>query len=260
MRILITGATSGIAYLLGKELIKRNHTVYFTTRTVKELYSLKEKLKTDKLDALCFKMDITTSDIELVDKIQIDCLINHAGIGIGGSLLYMDIEGLKENYEVNIFSSFKLLKRVYQNMEKDKIKGKIFVMSSLASMLPIPFLGCYTSSKAAISMLVKTIREELKYLNSDITISLIEPGAYKTGFNQVMIDNKSKYLEKGNKIYENTIYINRMQRNLFALMEKKDYSSLVFKIVKEIEKNNPKFLISEPLLQRIFAKIYFLFH
>ncbi len=260
MRVLITGATSGIAYKLGCELVRRGHTVYFTTHTVKELYYLEKKLKDDKIDALCFKMDITTDDICLVDKIKIDCLVNHAGIGVGGSILYMDIEGLRENYEVNVFSSFRLLKRVYQNMDKDHIKGKIFVTSSLVSMFPIPFLGCYTSSKAAISMLVKTIREELKYLESDVSISLIEPGAYKTGFNQVMIENKSKYLEKGNKIYDNLSSVNRLQRNLFALIEKDDYTSLVNKIVKEIESSEAKFLIREPLLQRIFVKLYLLFH
>ncbi len=92
MRILITGATSGIAYQLGCSLAKRNHMVYFTTHTDEELKQLKNKLKEDKVDALCFKMDITTDDIEKVDKIEIDCLVNHAGIGIGGSLLTMDVE------------------------------------------------------------------------------------------------------------------------------------------------------------------------
>lgn len=260
MRILITGATSGIAYKLGCELVKRKHTVYFTTHTVKELYNLKEKLKEDNIQALCFKMDITTDDILLVDKIKIDCLINHAGIGIGGSILHMDIGYLKENYDVNIFSSFKLLQRVYKNMENDKIKGKIFVTSSLAGYLPIPFLGLYTSSKAAISMLVKTIKSELQYLDSDIHISLIEPGAYKTGFNQVMIDNKSKYLNENNKIYDNLSFINRLQRNLFALIESENYDRLVYKIIKQIEADSSKFLIREPLLQRIFVKLYLLFH
>lgn len=260
MKILITGASSGIGYDLGKKLAKRGHLVYFTTHTVKEAYYLKKKIKQEQINALCFKMDITTDDIILVDKLKIDCLINHAGIGIGGSILYMDIKGLRENYEVNVFSSFNLLKRVYQNMERDHIKGKIFVTSSLAAKLPIPFFGCYTSSKAAISMLTKTIKKELEYLRSDIQISLIEPGAYKTGFNQYIIENKDKYLETSNKIYRSIPSINKIQRNMFVLIEKKNYNSLIKKIIKEIEKPNPKFLIRAPFSQKIVTNVYNLFN
>ena len=259
MRILITGATSGIGYKLGCELARRGHTVYMCTHTMKELFCLKKKLKRDDVNAICFKMDITTEDIYLVNNIKIDCLINHAGIGIGGSLLYMDTNYLKENYEVNIFSSFKLLRLVYQNMRKNKINGKLFVTSSAASYLPIPFLGCYTSSKAAITMLCRTIREELKYLKSDISISVIEPGAYRTGFNQVMIDNKAKFMEKNNLIYDNIESINKMQRNLFRLLEKDDCSDLVKKVIKELEKERPKFLIRRPFILTFLLKFYYLF-
>lgn len=260
MRVLITGAASGIAYEVGKELSRRGHLVYFTTHTVEQLYHLKEKLEEDHVNGLCFKLDITTDDIELVDKLTIDCLINHAGIGIGGSLLYMDIEGLREVYEVNVFSSFALLKRVYQNMQRDNIDGKIFITSSILSMMSLPFLGCYASSKAAISSLAKTLRLELEYLDSNIQLSLIEPGAYHTGFNQVMIDNKSKYLEQDNPIYENISSINRLQRNLFAMLEEKETTGLVGEIVGEVEKEKSKFLIREPWIQGVIAKLFFFFY
>lgn len=259
MRVLITGATSGIGYKVGCLLAKRGHTVYMSTHTDKELETLRKKLKEEKINALCFKMDINTDDILLVDKINIDCLINHVGVGIGGSVLYMDINNLEENYKTNVFSSFRLLKRVYHNMIKNNIKGKLMVMSSTAAYLPFPFLGCYTSSKAAISMLCRTIKEELKYLKSDMAISLIEPGAYSTGFNQVMIDNKNKYLEKNNVIYDNKDSINKIQRNLFRLLEKDDCSDLVLKIVKEVESRKPEFLIRKPKGMNLFLKLYFLF-
>lgn len=257
MRILITGATSGIAYQLGRELAKRSHVVYFTTHTEKQLGTLKRKIREDGFSALCFKMDVTTSDIELVDQLEIDCLISHAGIGLGGSLLYMSIEHLKKNYEVNIFSSFRLIQRVYRNMEKQGKKGKIFVTSSMAAYLPFPFLGCYTSSKAAITMLCKTIRKELKYLKSDITISVIEPGAYHTGFNQVMIDNKDIYLDSDNMIYKHRDSINRLMRNMFCLLEKDDCFDLIRKVVVEIEKKHSKFMIRRPIFASVFLKIYF---
>ena len=260
MRILITGSSSGIGYSLGRQLVYNGHTVYFTARTNEELNTLKKKLRDLKIDALSFKMDITTDDINLVDSLKIDCLICNAAVGIGGSLLYMDTEYLRQNYEVNVFSNINLIKKVYSNMEKDKIKGKIVVLSSISYMINFPFLGSYTSSKAALSSLIKTLKRELEYLDNGIKIYLVELGAYKTGFNQVMIDNKSKYLETNNKIYNNLDSINRLQRNLFSLIESKSFDLLNKRIINCIEKNKNTFCIRMPYIQQFLVKIYFVFH
>lgn len=262
MRILITGATSGIGFDLATKLSQRNHTVYITTHTKNQLKSLEDKIKELNLNILCFKLDIREKeDRKLLRVLNIDCLVNHAGIGNGGSLLYMDIDVLRDNYETNIFASFTLLQEFYKIKKEKHEKGKILITSSIASMLPIPFLGCYTSSKAAISMLAFTLKEELKYLeDKDISISLIEPGAYKTGFNQVMIDNKNKFLEPDNKIYRNKDSINKIQRNMFTLIESKTTNSLINKIIKEIESDKPKFKIRRPIMQSVFAKMLLLFY
>ncbi len=258
MKILITGATSGIAYEVAKQLIKKGHTLYLGSKTEKERDYLKEKLKQEHLDAICLKLDVTAEkDLKKIENIELDCLINHAGIGIGGSILNTDIKDLRKVYETNIFGNFELLQRVYHNMIKKNKRGKLLITSSLAASLPFPYLGFYTSSKAAISQLAFTMRKELKILNPNISISLIEPGAYHTGFNQVMIDNKGKLLWENEKIEEQSI--TRLQRNLFALIEKRNLSSIVRKIEREVEKEKPKFKIRAPLVQRIGTKLYVLF-
>ena len=109
-------------------------------------------------------------------------------------------------------------------------------------------------------MLVTTMKTELKKENKNISLSLIEPGAYKTGFNEVMIDNKEKYLDRNNIYYKDRKNISRLQKNIFMLIEKENYNKLVNKIVKEIEKECPKFKIRAPLSQVIFTKIYLLLY
>ena len=256
LRILITGARSGIGFNLGKELTSRGHSVYFSTHTEKEMETLKEKIKEENIDALCFKMDITTSDIKLVDTLKIDVLICNAAVGVGGSILDMDINDIRENYEVNVFSTISLIKRVYNNMKKDNIDGKIFTISSLAGYFSFPFLSSYSSSKMALSTIIKSLSKELKYLDSNISVSLVELGAYKTGFNQVMIDNKEKY----NSIDKNYKKINEEQRKMFSKIESEDFTSLSNKLIKNIESSKPKTYIRKPFLQSLFAKIYFIFH
>ncbi len=260
MRILIIGARGGIAYLAAKKL-SVNNDVYLCVHTTEQLKSIKEKIKLEKLNIKSFKLDITNeNDLNLLDKLHYDVIWSHAGIGNGGTLLAMNKDVLVNNYETNVFGTVEVIKRAYSNFIKNNIKGKIFITSSLAGKLPLPYLSCYTSSKAALSMIVTTLKEELKKTKSNISISLIEPGAYKTGFNEVMIENKEKYLEKDSIFYNDLNNINRLQKNLFTLIEKENYTKLVNKIIKEMEKEVPKFRIREPLIQVIFTKLYLLFY
>lgn len=260
MNVLITGARSGIAYQVGIMLAKRGHHVYLTTHTNQEAIALNNKLKELPYHIVCFKLDVTLGqDRHLIDALDLDVLINHAGIGVGGSIVEMDLNGVRENFEVNVFSSFALLQLAYQNMLKKKKRGKILVMSSLASMIPIPFLGSYCASKAAISTIMLALKQELKMIDSKIQISLIEPGAYRTGFNQVMIQNKEAYLFKDSSFYHKRKEINAWQEKMFSYVEKKNLDSIVRRIVKEVEKPKSKFKIRAPFWQRVGVKLYLLF-
>lgn len=259
MKILIIGARGGIAYQAAQLLMSKNHFVYLAVHTKEQKRNLEQEIQDKRVEIL--KLDITNKrDLEQIDKLDYDVIWSHAGIGNSGTLLAMDIDILKQNYDVNIFGTIEVVKRGYNNFKRNHKRGKIFVTSSLAGYLPFPYLSCYTSSKAALSMLVTTMKTELKKENKNISLSLIEPGAYKTGFNEVMIDNKEKYLDRNNIYYKDRKNISRLQKNIFMLIEKENYNKLVNKIVKEIEKECPKFKIRAPLSQVIFTKIYLLLY
>ena len=254
MRVLITGAASGIGYEVGVRLAIQGHLVYMTCRSVAEVYSLREKLKKDKVFARCFKLDLLTDDIRMVDYLDIDCLFNHAGIGTAGSVLYMSEDALRDIYEVNFFRSFLLLKKVYRHMVDRKIHGKIFVTSSLLGEFSLPFFGVYGSSKAAISQLVKTLQQEEKVFRHGISFCLVEPGAYFTGFNQVMIDRQEKYVEAS--FYKRFLSMSAYQRKLFLLLESKNIDKLAKRIVLEMERKKTKKVLRVPWIQGFFLKVY----
>ena len=257
MRILIIGGAGGIAYNTAKKFAMNNHLVYLCVHTNEQLETIKKRLKDESLLMHVFKLDILNKqDLTLLDKIEYDVLWIHAGIGIGGSLLAMSVDNLKKNYKVNVFGIIRMLKKAYYRMEKNKIKGHIFVTSSVSRTLPFPFLGCYTSSRASLSMLVHTLNQEMKFLKSNITLSLIELGAYHTGFNQVMIDNKEQYLDKNSLFYKRRHSINRLQRNIFRLIESDNIDKLSDYLVKNMTKKNPKFLLRYPKGQALFVKMF----
>ena len=123
----------------------------------------------------------------------------------------------------------------------------------------MPFLGSYASSKAAITMMAECLRLELKKINYPIKIKLIEPGAYHTGFNQLMINNKEKYLI--NSLFFKNNYQKEIikQNKLFKLIEKKLLTSIVNKMIQAIESNSNKFKYRAPFFQTLGTKLYLIF-
>lgn len=257
MNILITGARSGIASKVIEKIKDKNYTIYLTVKDNVQLKRVKEIYKNYK-NIICLKIDILNeSDIEKVKNLDIDILYCNAAIGYGGSIASIDINKLKENFDVNVFNNFKLIQIVLKHMIK-KNKGKIIIMSSLAGMVPINFLGSYCSTKASISMLTRCLKNELKLLNNNIKVVLILPGMYHTGFNQVMLENK---YDGALEYFKNELELIKIKENLlFNIFECKTCDSIVNKICKAIYSENPKFIYTAPYYQFIFSKIYQLFN
>jgi len=252
-RILYTGAASGIAKEV-IEKIKHKYYIYVGVHNEKQLELTKEKYKTEK-NIEVLKLDITNKkDLEQIKNINIDILICNVAIGYGGSICEIDINKVRENFEVNVFSNFKLVQIVLKNMFK-KDSGKIIMVSSLAGIMPIKFLGVYSATKASINKLTQSLNKELKLLTKNIKISLVEAGMYKTGFNQVMLENKYEWMQKESYFKQELELIRKKENIFWNLFEKKKMNSIVRQIIKSIENDN-KFIYSAPISQRIIAKIY----
>ena len=243
MRILITGASSGIAFLTGCVLIDRGHFVYMTCKTDVEVEELKKKLDYLSLSAEIFKLDITLKeDRDKIKDIDIDVLFLHAGVGYTGSLKEIDIDTVKDNFEVNVFSNLQLIQLF---LKHDNSPKKVIMTSSLLANHALPFFGSYVMTKTAIEIMMKTLYRE--NLFNDDKFIVIRPGAYQTGFNQYMILSGEK-----NKL---SFKKRKMLNGLFSFIEYKKLNSIVYKIVLAIEKGN-KNIYSAPLSQTIFMKIF----
>lgn len=249
-KILYTGASGGIARETIKK-IKHKYYIYVGVHTEKQLEIQKEKYKRDK-NIEVIKLDLLNkNDLEKIKTLDIDILISNAAIGHGGSLLEIPINKIKETYEVNIFKNIELIQIVIKNMIK-KGNGKIIIMSSLSGIIPPKFIGAYSSTKAALINIAKVLKSELKLINKNIHISLIEPGMYKTGFNEIMLEEK---YEIKDTLFKEELETIRKKENLFwNLFEYNNKKSIVKQIIKSLEEN--KFIYSAPKSQRIIAKLY----
>lgn len=252
--ILITGARSGIINKVCDRLINKNYFLYITVHTNSELKIIEKKYSKYN-NVQCLKLDVTSiEDKKILETLDIDILISNAAIAESGSVAEIDMNKVRNNFEVNVFSNFEIVQIVLKKMIK-KRKGKIIMMSSLAGIISIPFLGPYCSTKASIIKLTECLNLELKLLKNNIKICLIEPGLYKTGFNKLAFDKKYDFMDI-NSYFQKQIEIIRKSENLFLkLFEKQNLNSIVNKIEKAVIKENPKFIYKAPISQVIFAKM-----
>lgn len=249
-KILYTGATSGIAKEVIKK-IKNKYYIYIGVHTKKQLELQKEKYKKEK-NIQVIKLDLLNNkDLENVKTLDIDILISNAAIGHGGSLIEIPIKKIKETYEVNIFKNIELIQIVTKNMIK-KGSGKIIIMSSLSGIIPPKFMGAYSSTKASLINIAKVLKKELKIINKNINISIIEPGMYKTGFNEIMLEEKYEIKET---LFKKELETIRKKENVFwNIFQYNNKKGIVKQIIKSLE--GEKFIYSAPKSQRLIAKIY----
>ena len=255
-KILITGACSGLIYPVIQRL-KENYFLYVTVHTDSERERVL-RLYINSQNIKCIKLDIT-KDLKKIDDLDIDILVCNAGVAESGSLFEIPMEKVKENFEVNVFSNLNLIQKVSKKMI-DKGKGRIVVISSLASKMPIPFLGSYCASKASLSMMSLIMHYESLLLTSKLDIILVEPGLYRTGFNKLAFDKKYDLMDY-ESFFKGQIEIIRKSENIFlSLFERKSLNSISNKIYDAITAYKPHFRYSAPFSHNLFAKIVNLFY
>ena len=256
-KILFTGARSGIAASVIERLFNEDYFIYITVHTVEQLKEVKEKYRSFN-NIKCFKLDVNNKkDRDKLKDLDIDILVSNAAIGYGGSIIDIELKKLKENFETNVFSNFAIVKIVLQNM-LNKDSGKVIIISSLAGIMSLRFLGVYCATKASIIKLTQSLRKELKLITKNVHISLILPGMYHTGFNQVMLENKYP-LKHDSKFKNKEKEITFWEDLFWNTFEYQKLHSITNKIYKAIKKEKPKFIYSAPLSQKIGTKLYQLF-
>ncbi len=183
--ILVTGASAGIGKATAELLLKDGFTVYVAARRVEKMADL------ERLGAKPIAMDITNDDqvAAAVERIKeetggVDILVNNAGFGMYGSVEETSIEDARYQFEVNLFGLARLTQLVLPHMRAMR-SGKIINVSSVGGKVYTPLGAWYHATKHALEGWSDSLRLELAQFGIDVVI--IQPGAIKTEFGDVMI-------------------------------------------------------------------------
>lgn len=186
MKVLITGASSGIGRDMAREFAKRKYDLVLVARDEAKLNELKDELS-KKVQVTIIPMDLSkeTNCRKLFDmQKDIDILINNAGFGVFGDFTETNLDKEISLINTNV-RAVHILTKLYLTEMCKKNGGKILNVSSIAGSMPGPLMSAYYASKAYVLRLSEGIREELKRKNSKVQISVLQPGPVNTNFNNV---------------------------------------------------------------------------
>lgn len=192
MKVLITGASSGIGLEMAKILSKREDVeLFLVARDKKKLQAIGKELGARTIVA-----DLAEPDSAYMIHTRlkrVDILINNAGFGDATAFASEDYRKLADMMHVNM-NSLTLLTRLYLPGMIERGKGKIMNVASTAAFAPGPFMAVYYATKAYVVSFSEALSVELE--GTGVSVTTLCPGATKTNFAQRA--HASKSLFKGN--------------------------------------------------------------
>ena len=180
--VLVTGASSGIGAATAARLTRAGHTVYATARKADALVDLAEA------GAQTRSLDVTddASMQAVVEEIvathgRVGGLVNNAGYGIYGAVEEVPMDGVRAQFETNVFGLARLIQLVLPSMRAAR-RGRIVNVSSMGGRLTFPYGAYYHASKYAVEALSDALRFEVAGFGIGVTI--VQPGIIRTSFSE----------------------------------------------------------------------------
>lgn len=187
---LVTGASSGIGKELARLFARDGHGVVLVARRLDRLEELARDLASRHGIATwpiacdlasANGVDGLVSDLA-ARGLNIDFLVNNAGVGTTGAFAESDPAGEAAMAELNVTAVVRLTRALLPGMLARR-QGHILNIGSTAGFQPGPYMATYYASKAFVNSFSEALAYELR--GSGVSVTLCCPGPTHTEFGQV---------------------------------------------------------------------------
>lgn len=209
--VLLTGASAGIGKATALELVgaaQGNLKLVLAARRVDKLNELKQAIEAEFPACQVVALPLDISKVETIPAFMesipqgfgdIDVLINNAGMVFGtekvGDILQSDLDTM---FMTNVLGLITLTQAVVPGM-KQRGRGDIMNLGSIAGRDPYPGGSVYCATKAAVSSFTHALRKEL--IDTRIRVFEVQPGAVETEFSIVRFKGDKS---KADAVYKGT--------------------------------------------------------
>ncbi|HEY4112968.1 MAG TPA: SDR family oxidoreductase [Rhizomicrobium sp.] len=211
--VVVTGASTGIGWGCTKVLTGHGFHVFGSVRKEADAARLQSEFG-EKFTPLLFDITDEAAVSRGADQVAAGLggetlagLVNNAGIAVAGPLLYLKLDELRQQLEVNVTGQVIVTQAFAPLLGADRSRkgkpGRIVMISSVGGRNANPFMGPYNASKFALEGLSESLRRELMLFGVDVIV--VAPGAVATP-----IWAKAEQVDINQ--YANTPYIKPLER------------------------------------------------
>lgn len=183
-RAIITGASSGIGKATALAFAKAGIDVALVSRSPDKLEAVASAAQQTGVAAKAYLLDLAETE-QVQQKLSaiaadfgaIDILVNNAGMGYTGTLSETPLSDWLAVMNLNLTSVFQCILGILPMM-RDRSKGTIINIASIAGQQVFPSWGAYCVSKAGLIALSKTLAAEERA--NGIRVTAICPGSVNT--------------------------------------------------------------------------------
>lgn len=195
-RAVVTGANSGIGEGIARAFAEAGARVAVNYVSGDErAQEIVSEIKAGGGEAIAIRADVSKEDqvrhmfAQVIDAWgSIDILVNNAGLQRDAPLHEMSLKDWEFVISVNLTGQFLCAREAVREFIRrgvvpqiSRAAGKIICMSSVHDVIPWAGHANYAASKGGVSMLMKTMAQELAM--QKIRVNSISPGAIKTPIN-----------------------------------------------------------------------------
>ena len=219
---IVTGGAQGFGLAITKKIIQSGGKVIIWDIDNDAVQKAKKEINSDNFS---FQLVNVTNFKKIEDSIKelekkfdkIDIFVNNAGItGMNAKVWDYPLEEWKKVIELNLSSTFYCCRAIVPHMIKNNY-GRIINIASIAGKEGNPNASAYSTSKAGVIGLTKSLGKELA--DKNIAVNCVTPAAAKTRIFDQMTDEHINYM------------LSKIPRNRFAKVD--ELASLVCWLASE---------------------------
>ena len=198
-KIFITGASSGIGAAMAIEYAKRGAILGLVARRKDKLFDIAKQCSDQGANTVeAYPLDVTDEKLsaEIAKEFMaivdgIDVVVANAGLALPDHMFGGNSAIINQVLNTNVMGVTNTIIPFIPRLKEQKL-GKLVIISSLVSFMPLSFFGGYSASKVAVRRLSDSWRETLKKYN--IQVTTICPGYVKSEMTKVMNESHMPFL------------------------------------------------------------------
>ena len=183
----MTGASSGIGLELANCLARGGYDLVLVARNREKLKQVAGTLSARhkvRVSILVKDLSRPAAPQKIFDElqradVQIDVLVNNAGLGVYGPLAGANVDQMLSVIQVNI-SALTHLTRLFLPSMLERGQGRVLNVASTAAFQPGPLMAVYFASKAYVLSLSEALSNETA--GSGVSVTCLCPGPTQSDF------------------------------------------------------------------------------